>query len=93
LTNNIKLSSDKGQTTGLIFVDFQKAFDTINPQRLLMKMKQMGIGYKLVQSLIAISQIEQLLFKTAEAIQMQTPFSEEFPKEVHYLDLYFHYYY
>jgi len=38
LTEQIRMSLNKGQITGAIYIDFQKAFDTVNHQILLNKL-------------------------------------------------------
>jgi len=54
--NNIQLSLDKKRLVGGIFCDLQKAFDCVNHDILLEKMKYYGItgtAYKLMQSYLS----------------------------------------
>ena len=53
LLNNIQLSLEKKRPVGGIFCDLQKAFDCVNHDTLLEKMKYYGItgtAHKLIQS-------------------------------------------
>ena len=53
LLNNIQLSLDKKRLVGGIFCDLQKAFDCVNHDILLEKIKYYGItgtAYKIIQS-------------------------------------------
>lgn len=43
LTNNVKVSGDKKLLTGLVFIDFQKAFDSINHNLLIKKLQEVGV--------------------------------------------------
>ena len=43
MTQEIKDTIDKGKLAIGVFVDFQKAFDTVNHQILLAKLKHIGI--------------------------------------------------
>ena len=44
LTDKIKLCIDKGFYTGLVMIDLQKAFDTVDHEILLLKLKSIGLN-------------------------------------------------
>ena len=44
LTDDIRMGIDKKMVTFLLFFDFSKAFDTISPSRLLVKLKNLGFS-------------------------------------------------
>ena len=44
LTNDIRMGMSKKLITVLLQFDFSKAFDTISPAKLLVKLKQMGFS-------------------------------------------------
>ncbi len=44
LTDYIRLEMDKGNYTGMVLLDLQKAFDTVNHSILLMKMRALGLS-------------------------------------------------
>ena len=48
LTNKITTGFEKGLFTGMILIDLQKAFDTIDHQILLKKMKYLGFSKNII---------------------------------------------
>ena len=44
-TNDWYLNIDEGKYTGLIFIDLKKAFDTVDHEILLKKLKMYGVIY------------------------------------------------
>ena len=48
LTDKITIECEKGRFTGMILIDLQKAFDTIDHQILLKKTKYLGCSNSMV---------------------------------------------
>ena len=49
LTDKILKGFDEGLLTGMILIDLQKVFDTINHEILLKKLEAIGFSYKCVR--------------------------------------------
>lgn len=43
ITNHLRMNGDNKQYTGLVFIDFKKAFDCLNHRLLLKKLKKLGV--------------------------------------------------
>ena len=47
--NDLAYHLEQGLVTGIIILDFAKAFDTVSHRKLLMKLKNYGIGTQLIR--------------------------------------------
>ena len=53
---------DEGSPVDIIYLDFQKAFDKVPHQRLILKLKSHGMGHSIIIIVGIINWIEQWLF-------------------------------
>ena len=73
LTDEILLNMDKDEVTGLVFVDFRKAFDTIDHKLLLRKLSIYGA------SVSAVSWIKSYLSNRKQFVKLGNQSSELLP--------------
>jgi len=93
LLNNIQLSLDKKRLVGGIFCDLQKAFDCVNHDIFLEKMKYYvitGTAYKLMKSYLG-NRYQRTVIKEKNSNKLSSSWKitkQEFHKD-QYWDLYF----